>query len=472
MGTHVWEKPFEAYAQKLIDEVQVPGAIVAVAKDGELIYEKSFGYRDREEQAPIDLDTVFGIGSITKSYTCVAIMQLQEAGKLSIHDPVVKYLPEFRTPDESHTKAITIQHFMTHTLGLPPLSSLFPGMLESMKDDPAAEELLALPELQGLEPIHTYEQLMDYIAKQPIELLGAPGSEFSYSNDAYALLGAIIERASGQPYEDYVKEHILEPLGLTRSVFHIEELGDDLNHSMLYSAVTKDGVKEVLRTPIWWDAPAMRAAGFLKASARDMLRYADVYRTGGSANGVRILSGASVAEMVTPIVKVDALKGYGYGLGIQPFGENATLIQHTGGIKGVTAHLLIVPEAGITGILLTSISDSPIQALTLGLLNSLLGRPLETPYATVDSYEAPLDVLRQSVGTFKSGEGDQVTVKFDEENERLVLAMGGKELPLRPIGEDAYLFTERNVDTSVRFVRSADGTIIRFALGSRQLPVA
>ncbi len=470
MKRHEWEGAYETYVQKLLDEFQVPGAIVAVAKDGELFYEKTFGYRDLEEGTPINLDTVFGIGSITKSFTCLAIMQLQEEGKLSVNDPVVKYLPEFRTPDEAHTKAITIHHFMTHTLGLPPLPSLIPAMQRSLEADPTAEELLKQFAKYGNEPIDTFEQLMAYIGELKIELLGPPGTQFSYSNDAFGLLGTIVERASGQSYESYIQEQILQPLGMDRSVFHVDELGEDDNVAMLYTPKVKEGVRQVLRAPVWWDSPSMRAAGFLKASARDMLRYAELYRTGGSSHGATIISKESVAQMVEPHARIDSVRSYGYGLGIVPFSEGHTLIQHTGGIKGVTAQMFIVPEAGLTGILLTNMDDAPITDLTLGLLNSLFGRPLDTQYAAFAEYEVPLAGLEQYQGTYQSGEGDQVSIRLDEAEGKLVLVMGETELSLRPIGEDAFLFTRRNIDTPVHFVRDPEGVIKRFALFSRQLP--
>lgn len=470
MKTNEWETAFEAYASKLIDEFQVPGAIVAVAKEGELLYEKTFGYRDREEKAPIDLDTVFGIGSITKSFTCLAIMQLQEEGKLSIHDPVVTYLPEFRTRDEAHTKAVTIHHFMTHSPGLPPLPALIPAMLPSLKADPTAEELLKQFEKDCKEPIDTYEQLMAYIAEHPYELLGPPGTEFSYCNEAYGLLGAVIERVSGKKYEAYVQEHILQPLGMDRSVFYVEELGEDDNSTMLYTPRVKDGVREALRAPGWWDSPSMLAAGFLKSTARDMLRYADVYRTGGASGDVRVISEESASQMTAPHIKTDLVRSYGYGLGVQSFHEKYTLIQHTGGLKGITSVMFIIPEAGLTGVVLTNVDDAPISNLVLGLLNSLFDRPLETPLVTFAPYEAPLAQLQESNGTYKSGEGDEVKIRFDEADKQLMLAAGGEELPLRPIGEDSFLLNRNNIDMQVRFVRNSEGQVKRFVMGGRQMP--
>lgn len=472
MKMNEWEASFEAYVEKLMDDFQVPGAIIAVAKDGELAYEKGFGYRDREKQAPIDLDTVFGIGSITKSFTCMAIMQLQEEGKLSVHDPVITYLPEFRTPDEAQTKSITIHHFMTHTLGFPPLPSLIPAMLPSLQADPTAQELLQHFEAQCKHPIDTFEDLMAYIEKLPFELLGPAGTEFSYSNEAFGLLGAIIEGVSGKTNEDYVKEHILQPVGMERTVFHVEELGEDDNTTMLYTCRMNDGVREVVRAPGWWDAPSMRAAGFLKSSARDMLRYADVYRTGGLSNGARIISGDSVSQMTAPHVRIDLSRSYGYGLGVLPFTEDYTLLTHTGGLKGITAQMFIIPEAGVTGVLLTNMDDAPITNLTLGLLNSMFGRPLETQFATFPDREVPLDSLQQCPGTYKSGEGDAVEIRFDEAQRQLLLVLGNDVFPLRSVGEDTFLFTRHNIDSLIRFVRHPDGKIKRMAFGSRQIPKA
>src|SRR5699024_8199746 len=143
-------------------------------------------------------DTVFGVGSITKAFTAVAILQLQEKGKLSVNECVTKYLPEFKTPNEAQTKQMTIHHFLTHSSGLPPLATLMGAVKKSMKNDPKFEKDQHQENpLDTIQPIDTYSELMDAIVKAEFTPLGAPGTEFSYSNDAYALLGAIIERISG-----------------------------------------------------------------------------------------------------------------------------------------------------------------------------------------------------------------------------------------------------------------------------------
>src|SRR5690625_1810144 len=112
---------FERQAKQLIEKEQIPGVSLALNEDGARVYEQGFGYRHVERQLPVTPDTVFGIASMSKSFTCVAIMQLQEAGKLSVHDPVIKYLPNFQVPQHEYTDKITIHHLMTHTSGIPTL---------------------------------------------------------------------------------------------------------------------------------------------------------------------------------------------------------------------------------------------------------------------------------------------------------------------------------------------------------------
>ncbi|SCW64253.1 Beta-lactamase [Paenibacillus tianmuensis] len=206
MNNREWSQSFEKYMRKTMEAVPLAGASVGLAKDGELAYHQGFGYRDIEEKAEITPDTIFGIGSVTKSFTCVALMQLQEAGKLSVHEPAVNYLPEFRLKDGQSVENITIHHFMTHTSGIPASPSLGYAMKRTMLGDPAVDELDY--DIEQHEPIDTYEELMDYIASLDFELLGPPGSLPDYNNDCYALLGAIIERVSGISYEQYVIKSI------------------------------------------------------------------------------------------------------------------------------------------------------------------------------------------------------------------------------------------------------------------------
>ncbi|MDF2682345.1 MAG: hypothetical protein K0R47_3535 [Brevibacillus sp.] len=459
----------QAYAEKLMETAKLPGAFIGIAKEGELVYTKGIGYRDAEQRADVTLDTVFGIGSITKSFTCVAIMQLQEAGKLSVNDAVVKYLPEFRTKDEERTKRITIAHLMSHTSGMPSLPSLYYAMRRSMEIDPALEETGSKFDLTTHEPIDTYEQLMAFIEGLDFELLGEPGTEFSYSNDGYALLGAIIERVSGKSYESFLKEHLLDPANMKHTAFFTEDLGDYDNITTLYTSKKTEEGKEVFAAPLWWDAPSMRAAGFLKSTGRDMLSYAEIFRTGGTVGENRILSQDSVQQMIGNYAGLEPSRHYGYGFMVTPEFRGGTLIEHGGALKGIAAQLCILPEENITCVVLTNLDGAPSAELLAATINTAQSLPVEEPIVSYADYPVSSDELETFTGVYKSGEGEQVQVSFGDGG-GLVLNMQGTDYSLRPVGEDSFAFEmSTGLVKWIRFIRDDSGSVIRVSFHFRQL---
>lgn len=337
---------WEQLVEKEMTNGRVPGFVMGVNLDGQPLLRKSFGYRDREMELEITPDTVMGLASVTKSFTCMAIMQLQEANKLSVHDPVIKYLPEFRTPDRQKTEQMTIHHFMTHTTGIPPLPIDHLAIRNSMLDDLADEDnpINRYLKKEYQKPIHTFEELMEALAMAEYELIGSPGQLFSYSNDCYSLLGAIIARVSGKPYDVYVKEHILEPADMPSSTFLLSDLPHMPDVTTIYVFKESEGVSEIHPDPLWEDGLLVAASGHLNSTVRDMLNYAEIFRTGGCVGKERILSSESVKQMIYPHIESSYKRYYGYGLSITPDYYGGTLIKHGGAIKGVAAHLAIVPE--------------------------------------------------------------------------------------------------------------------------------
>src|SRR5207245_2146033 len=173
---------------------QIPAAAVALAKDGEVVYERGFGHRDAAATLPVTPDTRFGLGSVTKSFPALCICQIEEAGKLSIADPVVKWLPEFRLPraeDVRYPGEIAIHHFLTHSAGIPPEPALISARANSIAADPDYHRFhpppLGMPDVSAMERVETYEQLMALMARQSWRALGPPGRVLSYCNEGYVL---------------------------------------------------------------------------------------------------------------------------------------------------------------------------------------------------------------------------------------------------------------------------------------------
>ncbi|WP_232699952.1 serine hydrolase domain-containing protein [Brevibacillus daliensis] len=469
MNKQNWEVAYEEYVAKVIEDSKVPGVAVGLAKDGELAYGQGFGYRNIDEMLEVTIDTVFGIGSITKSFTCMAIMQLHEAGKLSVNDCVTTYLPEFRLKNGSSIATMTIHQLMTHSTGMPPLPTLFPAMKKSMDlDAESNSEAQSTNELATNVAIETYDEMLDYLAELDFQMLGEPGTEFSYSNDSYALLGIIVERVSGQVYETYIKEHILEPAGMTDTSFFLDELeGKEI--TSIYESKEKEGNKEVSLSVNWWDAPAMRAAGFIKSTVRDMLKYADIYRSGGLAGDVRILSEGGIKQMITPHIQCEPGCHYGYGLMIIPDYHGTVLIEHGGSIKGAQAQMYIVPDQGLTGIVLTNMAGSPATALMKGACNAYAGRPLTAKHIPIEEYELPEDRIQEFTGDFLSSEGMQVSIVVKDDKLQLVTE-DTLSCEMIPVGEDLFMVERRGSEALVRFIRDSNANIIRIGCGFRQIP--
>ena len=472
---------FEKYCEDITKKYQMPGLALGLAKDGKLFYEEGFGYRNVEKELPVTSDTVFGIGSVTKSFTCVAILQLQELGKLFVHDPVINFLPEFKTPNEEYTKQMTLHHFMTHSAGLPPLPTLFGALRKSIENDPkfdedvkAEEKTDALdakgdPEVPELPYIETYSELLENLAQAKYTLLGAPGTQFSYSNESYALLGIVIERVSGVPYEEYILENILKPAGMHNSVFHLEELSGHEDIATLYNLRKKEDETIVFESDNPWDAPPMRAAGFLKSTVNDMLKYAEIYRNQGNVGGIQILSPESVELMTTPYMQGEYKKYYGYGLMITPDFFGYKLVDHGGSIKGVAAQMNIIPELGLTGVSLTNLSGVPSTTILHNLFSNYLGHPIDACHLGIMEIDLSEEELKEYEGTFASGEGAKYEFHI-EDGQLLLDAAGFEQTALKPFGDDWFLLHLNDMKFTLRFVRDSDKKINRLAFGFRQTP--
>ena len=176
-----------------------PGAVVIVVKDGTVVYRKAVGMANVELGVALQPDMVFRLASITKQFTATAIMLLVERGKLALSDPIEKFFPDY--PTQGHV--ITVEHLLTHTSGIRSYTDIPGWMTGRIKTDMKVAELV------------------DAFKNEPMQF--APGTRYSYNNSAYVLLGALVEKVSGQSYGAFVTEHIFKPLGMTSSFYGSNE---------------------------------------------------------------------------------------------------------------------------------------------------------------------------------------------------------------------------------------------------------
>ncbi len=450
-----WEGQFDAFVRQKLALYQTPGMAVAFAQGGELRHARGYGLREVASGDPVTPDTLFGIGSATKSFTCLAVMQLAEAGKLALNDPVVKHLEEFRMQALGDWPPPTIHHLMTHTSGLPPTPALAQALMRSSAGDPAVDPGDLPP---GAEPIDSVDGLLEHIAKSPIPPLGAPGQHFSYSNDGYALLGAIIERVSGMAYEDYVEEHILRPCAMERTTF-LDPVAQGLPEVTQLYAVKRGehGEEEVYPAPGWWQATPMTSAGFLRSTVTDLLHYLEAYLQGGRAPGGRVLSEAGIARMLEPQVAMTPGQYYGYGWMVWPDFHGHRLVEHGGSLKGIAAALGMVPDAGLAGAALANLQGGPSGHVLLAGLGHALGRPLAVYRRAFPDQGHPVTNLPDYVGEYRSGENDRFLVA--QSGEDLSCELLGQTFALQPVGRDAFTLQRRDDEIFLRFLRRADGEV-------------
>jgi CubicO group peptidase (beta-lactamase class C family) len=473
MSEPTWARRYEDFAAGLIEQSGIPSAAVALAQHGETVYEHGFGHRDAAGMLPVTPDTRYGLGSVTKSFPCLSIMQLAEAGILSVDDPVVRWLPAFRFPGPdgaSQAARVTIHNLMTHSSGLPPEPTLFHARAASICADPDLDRMHPVPmgipaDIRSWEQVSTYDELLALMARQDFRLLGPPGAIINYSNEGYVLLGAIVERASGQPFAEYLQAHVLDPLGLARTGLYTRHTPALEPEVIPYAVDTRSGTREVFPSPAWWDQGQMFGNGGLKSTTHDLLRYLEVYRTGGASHGVRVLSADGIARMTTPHQPIPTGGGYGYGLRMVHVAGLGRSIEHGGGNKGVATHVAVLPEYGITVVALTNLANAPAAKLAYGLANAAVGRAPDALLAEYPQHGLSPERLRRLAGAYQGQPG--TTVTFAERDGVLYVTAAEREQAARPFADDSFLVPA--TEETYRFLEDDRGEIWAAFSGMRTL---
>ena len=310
----------DAYVQRQMDRLRIPGAALAIVDGEEIVHLRGFGRARPGGEAPSP-QTPFPIGSLTKSLTAVAVMQLVEAGEIDLNAPVQRYLPWFRTADAQAAAQITVRHLLNQTSGLSTASGWIP--LASFDGGLGAVDRQAR-------------------ALSAVELTDPVGATFEYSNSNYNLLGLIVEAVSGESYADYVQDHIFTPLAM--------------RHSTTSQAEAKqDGLAVGHRYWFWFPfaAPSLPMprgslpSGQLIASSEDMAHYLIALLNGGRYRDAQILSEASIDELhrgVAESVEMGMSMGtYGMGWYLGEVGETK-VAWHTGTVPDFSSYMALLPE--------------------------------------------------------------------------------------------------------------------------------
>jgi CubicO group peptidase (beta-lactamase class C family) len=462
---------FEQYMKEFIEETKAPGMAVSVVAGGEVVYAAGFGTRDAAKTQPVTPETIFGVASVSKSFTCLGILQLAESGRLSVNDPVQKYIPGFDLPGGGGDK-VTIHHFMTHSAGIPPL----PTLNYSIRGNTAKDACVEAEKQRGegsedtaeekpFPRIDTFDQLVDYIREGDYKVLGPPGDYCSYSNDTYGLLGLIIEKVTGQRFEEYMQENVLSPLEMERSMYDLRDLMRFDNVTTLYWKPDGDEIKQ---TDHWQVAPPFTACGWLKSTVMDLSNYLRMHIAGGVFRGKRLLSEAGIRAMASPHMPYSRDRMYGYGFSRRADYHGVTLVEHSGGLRGVASNIGFVPEKGVGVAVLSNLSGTPSARAWLAAVNLILGLPVDTPRSVYRHDSWPLEDIGKYTGTFKSGEGATIVLLVKEDS--LVATVDKKEYEVRRDSPTVGVAEVNGQDTEVRFHFSPEGDLWAIGWGGRIIP--
>jgi D-alanyl-D-alanine carboxypeptidase len=396
-----------------------PGAAVLIAKDGQVLLRKAYGLANLELGVPMQPDMVFEIASVTKQFTAAAILLLQERGKLSVNDEVTKYLPDYPT----HGQKITIDHLLSHRSGIPELTGMpewWPRRREDMK----------------------VQQIIDMFKDKPLEF--TPGEKLSYSNSGYILLGAIIEKASGKSYEDFIEQEIFAPLGMKRSCY------GHLNEVVQGRVTGYDKEEDGYKVAEYLSLTQAYAAGALMSTVDDLSLWAD------ALSSEKLLKKASLDRMTTTakLPSGQATKA-GYGLQVSDE-EGIRIVEHGGGLPGFKSYLLTIPGQRLAVIVLSNTfgQEPSLESLTYRIAMKVLGKPVEERKA-LNLAPATLD---DYTGTYR----------FDEKVSRTVSREGNKLFARRTDGDkheilatsrDDFFYQGLVSNSRIHFRRNAEGKI-------------
>ncbi|HEY5966516.1 MAG TPA: serine hydrolase [Chitinophagaceae bacterium] len=389
-----------------------------VAKNGVILLNKGYGYRNAGDKIANTEQTVFQLGSVTKQFTSAIILKLQQEKKLSVLDKLSKYFPGYPKGD-----SITIEHLLTHTSGIFNYTNDGNFMANEVAKSASREKIMAL------------------FKDRPLDF--PPGTGWNYSNSGYSLLGYIIEDVTKTPYEQVVRKYIFTPLKMTHSGF-------DFTHLKINEKATgyfKLNDKEMVPSPIV-DSTVAYSAGAIYSTTGDLYLWHKALQQN------KILSKEQQEKAYTPVKN-----RYGYGWNIDSV-EGKRRVSHGGGIHGFVTNISRVPEDDICIVLLSNTSDPAIGAITKSIFAILYGKEYELPKERI-AIKLPEEKLKEYEGEYEIRTDLHVIISLKDGE--LVAAPTGQKTDILYAEKEDLLFL-KSQDIQLAFTRNDKKEIDGFIL--------
>ncbi len=384
----------ERYIKRHVENGKFNGNLL-ITKGDQVLYSKSFGFADRAHKIENCDSTKFLIGSITKTFTALAILILEEEEKLKLNDKLSKYFPDFQSANK-----ITVAQLLTHTAGIGDYR-----MLQDWKADSQSEHTT---------PYTTISKMSN------MALLSEPGERFRYSNVGYILLGLIIEKVSQLSFADFIQNKILNPLQLKNTGI-IDNQTIIYGLAQGYSSNSKETIKAEY---INYQQPF--SSGNMYSTTQDLLKFTKA-----------VINGKLISQERTKAI-FETGQYYGYGWGIRNF-NGIRAYGHHGGMNGFIGSITYIPEGNYFICLLTNDNNTPKVRITNDLVDIILGKVVPLPEST-QLIELTKEVQQEVIGNYLVKPGD--TLKVFEEGGKLYLQENGQtKHEMFPFDQNSFSFT-------------------------------
>ncbi|MEO6407037.1 MAG: serine hydrolase [Ferruginibacter sp.] len=375
-----------------------PGAVALVAKNGKTIYRKAFGKANLELDVMMKPENVFELGSITKQFTAVSILMLEEQGKLSTNDEITKYIPDYPT----HGKKITIHQLLTHTSGIKSYTEL-PSFMKIARTDMTPTELI------------------NVFKNEPMDF--DPGTQWHYNNSGYIILGYIIEKASGKSYASFIEENIFKKLGMAHSYY------GSMSTIIPNRATGYQPTKTGFENADYLSLTLPYAAGSLMSTVDDMLLWSQAIH-----NNILITKESKQKAFTNYTINKGEPIIYGYGWEPNEINGRPS-IEHGGGIFGYSTMGIYLPGENVYVIVLTNSSAGGPGDAALKMATIMLPKATELKPVSLTPQQ-----LAQWVGTYEY-EGNILRSVTLENGEMYSQREGGSKIKLIPTSAATFNFT-------------------------------
>ena len=451
---------------KLMQKFKVPGLAISISKNGKIVYEKGFGARDLEKNLPMTPNTLIGIGSVSKSFTALLVLKLQQKGLLNINDPVKNYLDI--EPFLSHPN-IKLSHLLSHSTGIPSV------------DGQWAPIAISFGNYDRIYPLSSKEDYLYHISRTKDEIFFKPGEKFFYNNDMFTLLGLIIEKLFEKNFNEVLREQIFEPLKMNRATVVREDLERDSMQDYMKGYIHKTK-KENSESKVYFETPPipfsdyLQAPGGIYASMHEMLNYGNCLLNCGNYEGKELLSNENFDTYWIP--RIDSPYGFGdnpkycFGWVREDDFHGETLIFHGGGLGVSTSYFGLLPNQKIVVSVAENDDSGICSIIAESAMEMMLGKNPEEVHQ-----ELKLVLLSEElVGNYKSSLGlYQLMVSFENLNLKLKVESddGTFEFPLIIKDLDSLEFylcsTLPNKRQVLKFYREDSSGKINFVTYDRYL---